>query len=118
MIDYSPYIEGLKRREAERKATLEKRRQKAFAIARRIAGMLRQDFGATKIYLFGSVLHPDEFHVHSDIDLAADGIVPARYLTAVAKALIMAEEFSVDLVDISECQPEFKNSILTKGIKL
>ncbi|MCI0692825.1 hypothetical protein L0337_12580 [candidate division KSB1 bacterium] len=46
MIDYSPYIKGLKRREAERKATLEKRRQKAFAIARQIADMLRQDFGA------------------------------------------------------------------------
>ena len=118
MIDYSPYIEGLRRREAERRATMEKRRQKAFTIARRIADMLRQDFGATEIYLFGSVLHPDEFHPHSDIDLAADGIVPARFLTAVAKALIMAEEFSVDLVDISECQPEFKDSILTKGIKL
>lgn len=117
MIDYSPYIKGLKRREAERKVTLEKRRQKAFAFARRIADMLRQDFGATEIYLFGSVLHPDEFHVHSDIDLAADGIVPARYLTAVAKALILAEEFSVDLADISECQPGFRDSILTRWIK-
>lgn len=118
MIDYSPYIKGLRRREAERKATLEKRRQKAFAIARQIADMLRQDFGATEIYLFGSVLRPGEFHAHSDIDLAADGIAPARYLTAVAKALIMAEEFSVDLVDIAECQPEFEDSILRKGIKL
>jgi predicted nucleotidyltransferase len=118
MIDYSPYIEGLRRREAEGKATLEKRRQKAFTIARQIADMLRRDFGATEVYLFGSVLHPDEFHAHSDIDLAVDGIVPARYLTAVAKALIMAKEFSVDLVDIAECQPEFEDSILTKGIKL
>lgn len=118
MIDYSPYIKGLRRREAERKTTLERRRQKAFSIAKQIADMLRQDFDATEIYLFGSVLRPDEFHAHSDIDLAVDGVVPARYLSAVAKALIMAEEFSVDLVDISECQPKFEDSILRKGIKL
>jgi hypothetical protein len=29
MMDFSPYIEGLKRREAERKVWLEKRREKA-----------------------------------------------------------------------------------------
>jgi predicted nucleotidyltransferase len=95
---------------------LEKRRQKA--IARQIADMLRQDFGATGVHLLGPVLYPDEFHAHSDIDLAVDGLVPARYLTAAAKALIMAEEFSVDLVDISECQPQFEDSIVRKGIKL
>ncbi len=118
MIDYSPYIEGLKRREAERKAALEKRRLKALTVARQIADMLRHDFGATDIYLFGSTLRSGEFHAHSDIDLAANGIEPERYLAAVAQALIMGEEFSVDLLNFSGCQPELKDTILREGFKL
>jgi predicted nucleotidyltransferase len=115
MIDYSPYIEGLKRREAERKARLENRRQKALAVAQQIAGMLRRDFGATKIYLFGSTLRLKGFHSHSDIDLAVDGIDPQRYFSAVGQALMMSDEFSVDLLEISACRPELKEIILKEG---
>ncbi|MDZ7364092.1 MAG: nucleotidyltransferase domain-containing protein [candidate division KSB1 bacterium] len=115
MVDYSPYIEGLKRREAERKASLEKRRQKALVVAQQIAEMLRRDFDAKEIYLFGSALRPGEFHAHSDIDLAAEGIAPERYFSAVGRALMMSDEFSVDLLDFSECLPELKTVICRRG---
>lgn len=118
MIDYSPYIEGLKRRETARKALLEKRRQRACVIAKQIAEMLRRDFGATTIYQFGSTLRPSGFHAHSDIDLAADGIASKQYFAAVGKALMMSDEFSVDLLEISSCQPELKDTILKEGIML
>lgn len=118
MVDYSPYIDGLKRREAARKAWLEKRRQRACLVAQRIAEMLRRDFGATTIYQFGSTLRASGFHAHSDIDLAAEGIPSEQYFAAIGQALMMSDEFSVDLLEISSCQPELKDIILKEGIIL
>lgn len=118
MIDYSPYIAGLQRRERERKASLEQRRQRALETAKKIALSLRHDFGASEVYLFGSTLAPGEFHAHSDIDIAAIGIDPKRYLSAIGEVLGMSGEFSVDVLDFSSCRPELKASILKEGIKL
>jgi predicted nucleotidyltransferase len=73
------------------------------------------NFGATKIYLFGSTLRLKGFHSHSDIDLAVDGIDPKRYFSAVGQALMMSDEFSVDLLEISACRPELKEIILKEG---
>jgi len=117
-IDYAPYIEGLRKREARRKSRLEERRKKAVLVAREIAAMLHRDFAATEVYLFGSTLRPGEFHAHSDIDLAATGIDPDRYFVAVYESLARGKEFSVDLLELEACRPALKASILREGIKL
>ncbi len=117
-MEYSTYITAHKKREAERKAALEQSRLVASAIAEQIAAMLRCDFGATEVYLFGSTLRHGEFHAHSDIDLAANGIPSQDYFTAVFQALRMAGEFSVDLLQLAACRPALRHAILREGIKL
>ncbi|MBW4516145.1 MAG: nucleotidyltransferase domain-containing protein [Timaviella obliquedivisa GSE-PSE-MK23-08B] len=53
---------------------LERRRQEAIAVAEQCAQILRQDFGATKIILFGSLRGDAPWHWQSDLDLAVSGI--------------------------------------------
>lgn len=117
-MDYSPYLTGLKKRKAEHETALEVRRRKAFEAATQIAFMLRRDFGVMEVYLFGSTTQTGEFHEHSDIDLAVKGLPARDYFHAVAKALSLGKEFSVDLLDLSRCRPELRSAIAKKGIVL
>lgn len=117
-MDYSNYIAALRKREAARKRAFEQRREAAHRIASKIAAMLRHDFAATDVYLFGSVLRPGEFHALSDIDLAASGIASSDYLAAVYQALRLGGEFSVDLLDFSACRPALRVAIQREGVKL
>ena len=41
------------------------------------ARLLREQYGATRVWVFGSVLQP-WFHETSDLDLAAEGLQPER----------------------------------------
>lgn len=117
-MDYSTYVAAHKKNEAERKAVLEERRRAAHVVAQRIAAMLRRDFGAADVYLFGSSLRSGEFHALSDIDLAAAGIPSENYFAAVFAALRLGREYSVDLLQLSNCRPALRETILREGIKL
>ncbi|HEY66354.1 MAG TPA: nucleotidyltransferase domain-containing protein, partial [Caldilineae bacterium] len=46
------------------------------AIARKAAEMLREEFGAIRVVLFGSLARGGPFDMHSDVDLAAWGLDP------------------------------------------
>ncbi len=63
----------LQREAAARRRERRARRQKALRLARRVARMLRERFGATRVVLFGSLVRPGAFALHSDIDLAVWG---------------------------------------------
>jgi predicted nucleotidyltransferase len=41
-----------------------------------------QDFGARKVYLFGSLLDQGSVHARSDIDLAVEGLEGGLYFKA------------------------------------
>lgn len=52
-------------------------RQRLLAGVTEAADMLRRDFGATRVVLFGSLLQP-WFHEASDVDLAVEGVPDER----------------------------------------
>ncbi len=114
---YRPDTIAAQRSEDERKA-IRQRRQKAIRLARRAAKLLREEFVAERVMLFGSLAHRGWFTRWSDIDLAAWGIPPEKFYAAVAAMTAMSETFRIDLVDPEACSPKMKEAILREGIPL
>lgn len=98
-------------------ASLERSAQ-AVATARRAAALLREQFDATKVVLFGSAARLEWFGPSSDVDLAAWGIRPDQFCRAVAAMEGFSREFAVDLVDPEDCRLSLRHAIERDGIPL
>ncbi|MBD0268694.1 MAG: nucleotidyltransferase domain-containing protein [Cyanobacteria bacterium Co-bin8] len=85
----------------------------------RLLAVLREDFGAKRIVVFGSLAAKDNFTHWSDIDLAAWGIVPERFYDAVAALNDLSPDIKVDLVDPERCgSPRLKQIIEEEGVEV
>jgi predicted nucleotidyltransferase len=91
----------------------EARRRELRAKAESVARTLVEEFGATRVRLFGSLQRP-WFHEESDIDLAVEGIAEERRTDAQDRALAMAET-NVDLVFFEDAPPLLRVRILSVG---
>lgn len=94
-----------------------KRRQQAWRVARKAAKLLRTQFGARKVVVFGSLAHRAWFTARSDIDLMAWGLGD-QYFKAVAAMLDFSPEFAIDLVDPKMCAPTLLKVVKREGIVL
>ena len=106
-----------RRRERERQE-LALRKELARQVVHRAAALLREQFGATQVMVFGSLVHGYWFSRTSDIDLAAWGLQADDYFVAVAKLQDISSEFGVDLVAMERCKPELREIILREGERL
>jgi len=111
-------VEMILRRRKMRREDLVKRRRAAYRLAKRAADILRKDFNADKVVIFGSYTHPEWFTDWSDIDLAAWGIEPNRFFKAVAVVTALSSDFKIDLVDPIACKPSVKAVIEAEGVEL
>ena len=102
------------RRNLEVQAHLAQRLGLAKRVAAEAADLLKHEFRATQVVLFGSLMHPERFHPSSDIDLAVAGLPPLDYFVAVAKLQDLSV-FKVDLVRLERCPPGLKVAIETEG---
>ena len=101
-----------------RKKYLKDRREKALKVAKEAATLLRQKFGAQKIVFFGSLTNEDAFSAWSDIDLAAWGIPPDKFYSAVAAITGLSPLFKIDLVEPDNCREAIKEVIYRKGVEI
>jgi predicted nucleotidyltransferase len=84
---------------------LARRRERAWEVARHAATLLKEQFGATRVLVFGSLVHGYWFSKTSDIDLAAWGLPAEDYFVAVAKLQDLSPEFEIDLIAMPHCKP-------------
>lgn len=105
------------RREQERELLL-LRRERAWDVARRAAALLKEEFGAEKVVVFGSLLHPERFTEWSDVDIAAYGIKPTDTFKAVGATLGLDSDIEVNLVDVGACRAAVLASIEREGVPL
>jgi predicted nucleotidyltransferase len=108
------FRQTMHQREAQCQQQLAQRFQAAQQVVQKAAQLLKQDFAATQVILFGSVMAPERFHFSSDIDLAVAGLAPLDYFTAVAQLQDLST-FKIDLVRLESCKPGLKAVILTEG---
>ena len=92
--------------------------ERAWRVAHTAAEVLRQQYGATRVVVFGSAARREWFTPWSDIDLAAWGIAPDAFFRAVAAVTGISPEFKVDLVAPEDCQPALRHSIEREGVAL
>ena len=109
------YRATAQRRAAGRRAALAEKRARALAVASAAARLLKEQFGATRVVLFGSALGADAFWERSDVDLAAWGVPREDYFLAVARLQELSSEFSVDLVEADHCKPALATAIDEEG---
>ncbi len=103
------YRHTAKMRQQQHLAQLAQHRLHGFAIAQTAAQMLKSEFQAERVVVFGSLLN-DTFHESSDLDLAVWGLPPRRYFAAVGKLLALSD-FAVDLVEAERASPEILAAI-------
>jgi predicted nucleotidyltransferase len=114
---YRP-MEAIRIRKVMISADLTKRRRFANLTAREAAEILRNEFGAKKVILFGSLAQRGRFTLWSDIDLAVQGIPPSRFFEAVGAVTGMSSQFKIDLIDMDTCLPSLRNNIEAVGKSL
>jgi uncharacterized protein len=105
-----------RQREQEKRADLLARHAKALALAHQASNILKEEFGVTRVRMFGSLLHPEYFHALSDIDLAVWDI--QHYFRAYAALMDLDPEFDFDLVPIEDAKPSIVKVILDEGVDL
>jgi predicted nucleotidyltransferase len=88
-------------------------------VARACARRLVQDFGASKVYLFGSLVEEELVHDRSDIDLAVEGLEGQLYFKALRELwslLPMGDE--LDLVLLEKAWPDLAERVKIEGVLL
>lgn len=114
---YQP-LAVLQERQKKTAEQTEKRWRQACRVAGEAAMLLRKEFGASRVVLFGSAAHRSWFTGQSDIDLAVWGIAPERFFAAVAAMTGFSADFQIDLVDPESCSPTLRSIIERDGIDL
>jgi len=93
-------------------------RKKLIDKASNAAVILKNQFGANKVILFGSLIHEDWFVDNSDIDFAVDGIAHEDYWKAWGIVESFFPDRVIDFVDLNDLNESFQKSILNQGLFL
>lgn len=116
--ELAQYEATARQRRARSQRELTRRRACAQEVAQRAAQLLKKQFGATRVVLFGSLAHTATFTLWSDVDLAAWGLRPEDTFRAVQAVLALDPKIEVNLVDIETCRPAVSAAIEREGIEL
>jgi len=97
---------------------LARRRERAWEMVQAAARLLNERFGATRVVVFGSLVHDGCFTHWSDVDIAAWGIRPEDTFQAIGAVMDMVSGIAVNLVDVGTCGPSLLTVIESEGIDL
>ena len=112
------YRATAQRRVADAEQTRQVRQKRAWQLARQAADLLKTEFQATKVIVFGSLVQEEMFTLWSDVDLAAWGLDSRDTLRALGRVYDLDDEIEVNLVDVTTAFPEILQSIVQEGVEL
>ena len=112
------YRQTARERSLARQERMTARRERAWAVARRAAALLKAEYGATRVVVFGSLTMPAYFHASSDIDLAVWGMTEQRPYEAAGRLLEFDPEFEIDLVEFEDARPLLQAAIKRNEVLL
>jgi uncharacterized protein len=112
------YKRGARERLAREEAATQERRAAAWQVARHAAARLRDEFGARRVLVFGSLVAGARFSATSDVDLAVEGIAPDRFWSAWASLDYIESPFEIDLVAIEFAPPKLCTAIESEGVEV
>jgi len=112
------YRATARQREEQERQERAQRAQRALALAQQAAALLKSQFGASQVILFGSLARRGLFHRRSDVDLAVAGIENRIFWRAWAALDALGHEFEINLVDMEMALPALRQEIEREGIEL
>lgn len=112
------YRAAARQRVALQQQAMEARRQAAWGVARRAAALLKGDYGASRVALFGSLARHEPLSAHSDVDLVVWGLDERLYYRAVAQLLDLDPSITVDLLCAETLSTDFLSMVETIGVAL
>lgn len=112
------YRAAARRRQDQEQQELAQREKRAWELARRAAALLRERFGASRVMVFGSLVHEGCFSPWSDVDLAAWGIRPEDTFRAIGAVMDIDAEIELNLVDVDTCSASLLVAIEREGVEL
>lgn len=105
-----------RQRRPERLAQMQERQRLGLKVAQECARILKQEFGAQRVVLFGSLLDHEQMWWGSDIDLAVWGL-PEQDIFRAGACIEQGHDFAIDLVEIQRALPHVRKAI-EQGIEL
>lgn len=105
-------------REKARVSKVKGRMKKAWKLARKAAKILREQYHAERVAVFGSLLHETRFTQWSDVDIAAWGIPIDQTFRAIGAVMDLDSSLEINLVDVNTCTPALLKSIEQEAIDL
>ena len=112
------YLQGLRQRDAQRKQRLSKRQERARQIANSAANVLKTEFGARKVILYGSLAHEAWFRENSDIDLAVTGIPAKLFWRAWVTVARLSTDIEINIIDLADAKQSLVREIELTGVEL
>ncbi|NJR71567.1 MAG: nucleotidyltransferase domain-containing protein [Synechococcales cyanobacterium CRU_2_2] len=109
-LQYVDYWRSQRTKQRRRQQTI---MRDAWHDVQRIATLLKRDFGATQIILFGSLLS-NCFHNQSDLDIAVAGLSSKQYWEALTAVNRLSQRW-VDLKPLESLEPQFRDRVLARG---
>jgi predicted nucleotidyltransferase len=104
------------RRQKVRISKAKTRREKGWKLARKAAELLRTQFQAKRVAVFGSLLHEARFTRWSDIDIAVWGIPADQTFRAIGAVMDLDSSFELNLVDVNTCSPSLLRAIEQEAV--
>jgi len=108
------YRKSAREREARLHKQVDERYHRAWEIAHLAAGILKDEFGVSRVVVFGSLVHAELFHLRSDIDLGVWDI--QDYFRAVSRLMDLDPEFEFDLVPVEDARPGILAALTKEGV--
>lgn len=104
-------------------ARMKLRQQQGMEIARRCAKVLKEQFGVSKVVLFGSMLDVEFVFEDSDIDIGVWGLPSNLYWKAwcAVDRIVSQSGYDfppVDLIDVNDAKPHIIEAIEREGVEL
>lgn len=116
--EMAQYQATARQRATKRRQALLARRLAARQTAEQAAALLKRDYGASRVLLFGSLSRDEPFSLHSDIDLAVWGLDERVYYRVVSRLLALDPSVSIDLLRAETLSADLLCVIETTGLSL
>ncbi len=98
----------------EQKQQKQSLQDRALTEARRVAGVLVEEYQTQKVYLFGPLSY-EEFREGMSIELAVDDMPHDRFAAALA-FVKQAEDPTIELVEMAQVDAWTRRNIVLKGL--
>lgn len=91
---------------------------RAWHVVHEVATLLYEEFGATRVTVFGSLTEPMWFTKGSDIDIAVSGLSHDLYDEAYRKVMNFDSEFKIDFINFDISNGVFRERIQHQAIPI